>query len=410
MVKQEGIPPSRSSGAYPRGNIRTREVMAGLEAQLNEHYKSSFITQLRIAGGTITVGGLTVQLATTFGFCHGVQRAIDMAYATRRLFPYASIYLLGEIIHNPSVNSRVTALGIRNLLSSETGVQIEDLRPDDIVIIPAFGAEINKMKALEARGCRIVDTTCGDVMSVWKHVRRNVSNSITTIIHGNAQHEETRATISRAHGSAGAHYLVVGGIREADIVCKYIIHGGDDEEFLKSFARAHSPGFQPDLHLRKVGLANQTTMLSSETQQVQSRLRAAIEERDGDLRNFHSFDGICRATQERQDSLRSLLESRQDLLLIIGGYNSSNTSHLVEIGERRVPTYFIEGAECLLTPKAIRHFDRQSRRQVVVQDWLPTGMVTVGVTAGASCPDALIEGTIKRLIELRDVNCEHFLP
>lgn len=379
--------------------------MAALEPEMDEHYQSSFVAEIRHTGGTISNGGTTVRLASVFGFCYGVQRALELAYAARRVFPKETIYLLGEIIHNPAVNSRLAAAGIRNLLSPGEPTRIEDLTPQDVVIVPAFGAEASRMKELETRGCRIVDTTCGDVMSVWKRVRQNAVRGVTTIIHGNVAHEETRATSSRSYGADGGHYLVVAGLTETDAVCAYIAGGGNRAEFLHRFQGAHSPGFDPELHLQVVGVANQTTMLSDETREVQRRLYASLVQRDGDGRNFQHFDGICRATQERQDALRRLVESKPDLILIVGGYNSSNTTHLVAIGESNLPTYFIAGSKCLQSPRSIRHFDLRLQREIVTEGWLPDGDLTVGVTAGASCPESLIEQTIARLFALRGIDC-----
>ncbi len=194
------------------------------------------------------------------------------------------------------------------------------------MILPAFGAETSMIEKIKERGCRVVDTTCGDVMSVWKRVRQNAAEQVTSIIHGKAAHEETRATASRALGKGEGHYLIVFNLEETDAVCNYIIHGGDREAFLKKFEGAISAGFDPDLHLQRIGVANQTTMLRGETEEVQRRLRAAIQQRDGSEANFRFFDTICGATQERQDALMTLLERPLDFLLVIGGYNSSNTT------------------------------------------------------------------------------------
>ncbi|MDQ6808397.1 MAG: 4-hydroxy-3-methylbut-2-enyl diphosphate reductase, partial [Verrucomicrobiota bacterium] len=316
---------------------------------------------------------------------------------------------LGEIIHNPEVNEQISSLGIKNLMGKNKEAEIVDLRPDDVVIVPAFGTEVSTLEQIKERGCQIVDTTCGDVMSVWKRVRKYASESATSIIHGKAEHEETKATSSRALGDGKGHYLVVLTLAETDYVCDYIRHGGNKEEFLEKFRNAHSPGFDPDLHLKTIGVANQTTMLRGETEEVQRRIRQAITDRDGPplaATNFRFFDTICGATQERQDALRELLNVPLDLLLVVGGYNSSNTSHLAEMGEEKLPTYFVRNASRLLSPVEILHYNLHHKEEIVARDWLPSGPIVVGITAGASCPNNLIEETLIRLFELRGISRE----
>jgi len=253
-------------------------------------------------------------------------------------------------------------------------------------------------------------------MSVWKRVRQYASEKVTSIIHGKAWHEETKATSSRALAANGnGHYLVVFSLEETDYVCRYIRQGGDKTEFLEKFKGAHSPGFDPDLHLQAVGVANQTTMLRGETEEVQRRIRQAIADRDGtaqptpNTQNFRVFDTICGATQDRQDALEKLFAEPLDLLIVIGGYNSSNTSHLAEMGEARLPTYFIKNASKMVSDKNIIHFSMQKRAEIETANWFPSGNVTIGVTAGASCPNNLIEETIHRLFELRGVSAKQLL-
>jgi 4-hydroxy-3-methylbut-2-enyl diphosphate reductase len=251
----------------------------------------------------------------------------------------------------------------------------------------------------------MVDTTCGDVMSVWKRVRQNATEEVTSIIHGKASHEETRATASRALGSGNGRYLIVLNLAETDRICEIIRGGGDREKFLCEFSGRFSEGFDPEKHLRRLGVANQTTMLRAETEEVQRRLREAIIERDGDATNFRLFDTICGATQERQDALRDLLESPQyppHLLLVVGGYNSSNTTHLAEMGEEKIPTWFIRNQECMESSERIRHFDLAQKREILSETaWLPEGNLHIAITAGASCPNNLIEEVILRLLVLR---------
>ena len=400
---------SSGTTAREKVNLRTPEVMTQVQEQVESHYRSDIVDKIRRAGGIISVGDVTVRLAKQFGFCYGVERAIDLAYAARKVFKDRRLFIVGEIIHNPEVNEQISSLGIKNLMGKNKEAEIADLRPDDVVIVPAFGTEVSTLQQIKDRGCQIVDTTCGDVMSVWKRVRKYASESATSIIHGKAEHEETKATSSRARGDGKGHYLVVLTLAETDYVCDYIRHGGDKHAFLEKFRNAHSPDFDPDVHLKTVGVANQTTMLRGETEEVQRRIRQAIVDRDGpDLaaKNFRFFDTICGATQERQDALRELLDVQMDLLIVVGGYNSSNTSHLAEMGEEKLPTYFVLNASRLLSTEEILHYDLHERREVVARNWLPQGPVDVGITAGASCPNNLIEETLLRLFELRGIKPE----
>jgi 4-hydroxy-3-methylbut-2-enyl diphosphate reductase len=393
-------------------NLRRPDIMEAVQAEVESHYRSELVDRIRARGHVLSAGGLTVKLAKEFGFCYGVERAIDLAYAARKVFPDQPIYILGEIIHNPEVNDQLREMGIRFLSGKERNANLEDLQQGDVVIIPAFGAEIAIMEKLKARGCRFVDTTCGDVMSVWKRVRQYASESVTSIIHGKAWHEETKATSSRATASGRGHYLVVFTLAETDYVCHYILRGGDKQEFLEKFKGAYSPGFDPDVHLQAIGVANQTTMLRGETEEVQRRLRAAMEQKYGAAnldRHFRFFDTICGATQDRQDALQKLLAQPLDLLLVIGGYNSSNTSHLAEMGEAKLPTYFIKNAAKMVSEQLIKHYSLHEQTEVESCDWLPRGPLTVGVTAGASCPNNLIEDVIRRLFEFRGVSVPELL-
>ncbi len=384
--------------------------MQRVQAEVEEHYRSSVVEKMRDHGGNITIGNTTLKLAQQFGFCYGVERAIDLAYAARKVFPEQDLYLIGEIIHNPEVNRQLREMGIKNLAGNTPDAAIGDLGANDVVIVPAFGAETRIMEQLRDQGCMIVDTTCGDVMSVWKRVRQYARSGLTSIIHGKSGHEETRATASRALGDGDGHYLVVLTLEDTDYVCAYIRDGGDREAFLKRFRGAHSNGFDPDLHLEKVGVANQTTMLKGETEELQRRIAAAVAERDGKLGlegRFMFFDTICGATQERQDALYEMLRSPMDVLVVVGGYNSSNTSHLVEIAQEKLPTFFIRDSRCLRSLEEITHFDLESRAERTTYSqslFDPDHHVVIGITAGASCPNNLIEDTIIRLFELRGID------
>src|SRR5690349_11632702 len=393
-------------------NLRRPDIMEAVQAQVLSHYRSELVERIRANGHVLSADGLlTVKLAKEFGFCYGVERAIDLAYAARKVFPERPIYILGEIIHNPEVNDQIRAMGIKFLSGKEKDADIEDLKKDDVVIIPAFGTEVATRAKLQAKGCQFVDTTCGDVMSVWKRVRQYSKDKVTSIIHGKAWHEETKATSSQT-ASGGGHHLVVFTLAETDYVCSYILNGGNKAEFLEKFKGAYSEGFDPDVHLQAIGVANQTTMLRGETEEVQRRLKNAMIQKYGIgeiEKHFRFFDTICGATQDRQDALEKLLREPMDLLLVIGGYNSSNTSHLAEMGEAKLPTFFIKNAAKMASEKSIVHWNQHLQSEVETKDWLPQGKITVGITAGASCPNNLIEDTIKRLFELRGVSVQELL-
>lgn len=404
--------PPPSSPVKRRVNVRTPEVMERVQAEVNTHYRSPLVDAIRTKGGVIQVGQTVVRLARDFGFCYGVERAIDLAYAARRVFADNRIFLLGEIIHNPEVNRQLDEKGIIRIPIEQHLTQVAKLTPEDVVIVPAFGAETGLMKLIQQRGCSVVDTTCGDVMSVWKRVRSYARDGFTSIIHGKASHEETRATSSRALGDQeNGHYLVILTLSDAEAVCDYIRHGGDRAAFLTRFEGGFSEGFDPDLHLGRIGVANQTTMLKSETEEIQRRLQQAILDRYGPTvgpSNFQVFDTICGATQERQDSLFKLLQQPLDILLVVGGYNSSNTTHLVEIGEQQLPTFFIRTSDCLTALETIVHFDihQKKEKQSYTDKLASKEQVTIGITAGASCPNNLIEDTIYRVFNLRGTSRE----
>jgi len=395
-----------------RVNVRTPDVMERVQAEVAQHYRSEVVDKLRARHEGLTIGNTTIRLTKQFGFCYGVERAIDLAYATRNVFADNDIYLIGEIIHNQEVNRQLADMGVCPLPGDSAVDEIEKLGPDDVVIVPAFGADTPTMEKIKERGCHVIDTTCGDVMSVWKRVRKYAKEGRTSIIHGKSTHEETRATASRAEGKDGqGQYLVVLTLSDCDYVCDYIRSGkGDKTSFMARFVGCHSKDFDPDHHLKRIGVANQTTMLKSETEEMQRRLVLAIKERDEALGesggdNFQVFDTICGATQERQDALFDLLENHLDILLVVGGYNSSNTAHLVEIGEKELPTFFIREARCLRSLEEVLHFDLHQKEEVTTYSEVLLGdePVVVGITAGASCPSNLIEDTILKIFKLRGI-------
>ncbi|MGD9903990.1 MAG: 4-hydroxy-3-methylbut-2-enyl diphosphate reductase [Vicinamibacterales bacterium] len=382
---------------FKKGLDLKREV-AG---ELAENYHSALVAAIKAADYRHTAGRLTLHLAREFGFCYGVDRAVDYAYQARLKFPARRVFLTGEIIHNPHVNDRLRGQGIRFL--SDPGESWAALTADDVVILPAFGVTIEELRRLDAIGCTLVDTTCGSVLNVWKNVRRYADDGYTSVIHGKHWHEETRATASQAVQTAGGHYLVVLDRDEAGAVCDFIAGrpGAPTAAALTArFADASSPGFDPARHLERIGCANQTTMLSSESFAIGEMFRAAIHERDGgDAGRFRAFDTICSATQDRQDAVERMLDEHPlDLMIVIGGYNSSNTCNLARICAARVPTYHIADPDGLLSADAIRHRDVASRTELVATGWLPAeGPVRVGLTSGASTPDNLVEAAIRAL-------------
>ena len=366
---------------------------------LADSYHSALVNTIKEQDYQFTSGRLRVHLAREFGFCYGVDRAVDYAYQARKRFPDRPVLLTGEIIHNPHVNEQLRAQGIRFL--TDPGESIERLTPDDVVILPAFGVTIELLEQLSAQGCTLVDTTCGSVLNVWKNVKRYAQEGFTSVIHGKHWHEETRATASQAL-NAGGHYLVVLDREEANTVCEYIRHGEDRAAFLAQFQHAASPGFDPDRDLGHIGCANQTTMLSTESLEVGEGFRRAMVDRHGEAAmpaRFRAFDTICSATQDRQDAVVALLESRHvDLMLVLGGYNSSNTFNLARICAASVPTYHIADPEGLVSADAIRHKPIDGKLEVTTSGWLPhPGQVSVGLTSGASTPDNLVGAVIQRL-------------
>jgi 4-hydroxy-3-methylbut-2-enyl diphosphate reductase len=368
---------------------------------LAESYHSELIETIKSNDYSYHSGRLELRLAREFGFCYGVDRAVDYAYQTRKRFPDRRVLLTGEIIHNPHVNDELRGQGIRFL--TDPGESIEALTADDVVILPAFGVTTTLLEALVQRECTLVDTTCGSVLNVWKNVKRYAQDGFTSVIHGKHWHEETRATASQAV-HAGGHYLVVLDRAEADLACQFIATGGDSGTLLTRFRNAVSPGFSPERDLRRVGCANQTTMLSTESLAIGTMFQDAMSRRygaEGLSDHFRAFDTICSATQDRQDAVIALLDERlPDLMLVVGGYNSSNTYNLARICTARVPTLHIADATALVSRDEVRHMPLGEKTEAVTQQWLPTGKVAIGLTSGASTPDNIVGAVIRRLDEL----------
>jgi 4-hydroxy-3-methylbut-2-en-1-yl diphosphate reductase len=392
-----------------RKGLDMKEAVAG---ELATAYHSAIVDDVRANDFKFSAGRVTVHLAREFGFCYGVDRAVDYAYQARRRFPDRNVFLTGEIIHNPHVNDRLRTAGIRFL--SDAHESWERLGAADVVILPAFGVTVGDMARLASQGCTLVDTTCGSVLNVWKNVVRYAQDGFTAVIHGKIKHEETRATASQALKYPLGRFLVVLDRAEAEVVCDFVRRGGDREAFLARFGDAISPGFDPDRDLERIGCANQTTMLMSESLEIGEMLRAAVRDRYGDAelpRHFRAFDTICSATQERQDAVIALLDERPlDLMLVVGGYNSSNTCNLARICAERVRTYHIADPECLVSADEVRHRPVGAPSTTISQEattagWFPAdGSVVVGLTAGASTPNNIVGQVLDKLGQFAGVS------
>ena len=385
-----------NSDQYHRKGFGHEAEVSGL---MQSEYQSDLIQQIRNQQGNLQRGDVTIRLAEAFGFCWGVERAVAMAYETRQHFPSEQIWITNEIIHNPSVNQRLREMQVEFIPAINNEKDFSGIQSGDVVILPAFGASVQEMELLSNRGCTIVDTTCPWVSKVWNTVEKHKKNSYSSIIHGKYNHEETVATSSFA-----GTYLIVLNLVQAEYVCDYILNGGDRNEFMAKFNNAHSMGFDPDRDLQQVGIANQTTMLKGETEQIGKLFEHTMLKKYGpaDLnQHFLSFNTICDATQERQDAMFKLVEDQLDLMVVIGGYNSSNTTHLQEIAvERGIPSYHIDSADRIGPGNRVEH--KPLHRDLETQsNWLPDGPITVGITSGASTPDRVVEAVIEQIFAIK---------
>lgn len=379
-----------------------------IKGDLTRDYASQLVDAARQADFELTFPGLTLRIAKEFGFCYGVERAVEYAYETRKQFPDKRLFLTGEIIHNPKVNLRLREMGYEFLdgaYDSTTGW--DDLTADDAVLIPAFGVTTAQLARLKAIGCVLVDTTCGSVLNVWKNVERYAREGFTALIHGKWRHEETQATASRALMYPLGRYVIVLDMAEAEWVAQTIVGQLSGAEMMSRLAAAVSPGFDPDRDLQQIGMANQTTMLSSESMAIAVRVREAMRVRYGTdelATRFRSFDTICSATQERQDAVLEMLANPPDRMIIIGGFNSSNTGHLSEMCAAKIPTYHIEGAEQIIDAERILHLPVGEKQPIESHDWFPAATRSLGITAGASTPDREIGRVLARVLELRQLS------
>lgn len=370
-----------------------------------QQFASPIIEYLKAHDYRAQFGPVDVRLAREFGFCYGVDKSVKIAFETRKSYPDRRIFITAEIIHNEWINQTLRDMGIEFLQSDyiPDGVPISSLTPADVVILPAFGATTPLIEEVNRIGCILVDSTCGSVVHVWKRVEKFAQTGYTSIIHGRWRHEETDATRTRVL-QFGGHYLIVRDIADARYVCDYMLNGGDRAAFLKRFESAVSPGFDPDKHLERVGTANQTTMMSSESLEIMQMFNKVMEQKMGAeaLKDYvRSFNTICRATQDRQDAMFELINQNLDLMIIVGGFNSSNTSHLQEIGTHHCPSFHISGRDCIISADEIVHKPFNRREPIRATGWLPAGPLRIGFTGGASTPDSLIGEVIERVLELK---------
>ncbi len=415
MARQKAIAEMTSEGQkYYRKGFKMRDNIQHL---LDRDYRSEVVDRIRKSGNVFTAGDLTLRLADEFGFCYGVDRAVDYAFQTREKFPDRRIHITGDMIHNASMNERLREMGIEFLSQGFEGCpdeKFDSLGPDDVILLPAFGAPVDWVERLRQRGCIIVDTTCGSVLSVWKRVTRYAQKGFTSIIHGKYYHEETKATASQTHKDGGnGKYLVVRDLKEAGYVVDFILRRMSAGELKRKLGHGMSPYFDPETDLQKIGVANQTTMLMTETMAVGEELRKAMaarysEENLGE--HFELVDTICSATQDRQDALMRLLEHPLDVVIIVGGYNSSNTNNLAIIASERVPKSYHVASGDRIKGSLIRHkppgTPLDPREEVEEEEWLPEGRVRIGLTAGASTPNSQVGLAVERLLEARNLSPE----
>lgn len=366
-----------------------------------------------LSPSSLNLGNIEIRIARHFGFCFGVENAIEIAYRALEENPDKRIFLLSEMIHNPHVNEDLISRGIRFLMRTDgtTLIPFSELKADDIVIVPAFGTTVEMFKDLESRGIQTqtYNTTCPFVEKVWNRSEQLGQKGYTIIIHGRARHEETRATFSHARSSAPS--LVIQDMEEARELGEFIAGNRPAQEFLEHFNGRYSPGFEPEKDLQRIGVVNQTTMLATETHEISEYLKGIMASRfqstePGD-RFADTRDTLCYATSENQQALYALLESGGDVAIIVGGYNSSNTSHLVELCERQLPTFYVKDEGEIKSLEEIQHLNAHKGTVTTTKDWFPQGRIDgqegairVLVSAGASCPDALVDRVVSHLADL----------
>ena len=386
-----------------------------------DFYKSPVISRVKafrqmqdtrkrdLSPSVLDFGPVRFLLARHFGFCFGVENAIEIAYRTLEEHPDQRIFFLNEMIHNPNVNNDLQDRGVQ-FIFDPYGMQLipwDHLEPEDIVVVPAFGTTLEIQEALASRGidAYTYNTTCPFVERVWNRSAKLGDSGFSVVVHGNDTHQETRATFS--HSIRNAPTVVVMNLNEAYILADVIRGTADRDIYLERFGHKCSEGFDPDRHLQRIGIVNQTTMLATETRHIAKVLREALADRYGEANIQKHFadtsDTLCYATNENQNATYVLVEQDADVALVVGGYNSSNTSHIVELCREQMPTYFIKDADEIRSESVIRHFDLATKKAAVATDWLPDNRpLTVALTSGASCPDAIVDAVLLRVLSFFD--------
>ena len=408
-----GVSPGVTEQTYFRKGFGLRKQ---LRPVIDAEFESALVEWIRSNGNRGQFGDVSITLAKEFGFCYGVDRAVDYAYETVHNFPEKQIYLVGEIIHNPYVNQRMTEMGISFIYPDESGTfDFSVITASDVAVMPAFGVTLHDFEALSSIGCILVDTTCGSVLHVWKRVESYAKDGFTAVIHGKDTHEETRATASQVNKYDGGRFIIIRDMNESGLIRDYIAERPDRmsrEDFMTHFEHKASPGFDPDVDLQFIGVANQTTMLATESLAIGWKIHETMVERFGDehtATHFRSFGTICSATQERQDAVDEMMEDPPDVMLVIGGYNSSNTNHLAHLCQQHARTFHVEDASCIdIEAGTIRHKVGLSpdAPQIVDPDWLPDGPFTLGITAGASTPNNKIGEALLRILSSRGIEVD----
>ncbi len=370
----------------------------------HENYEAYSISQIRETGGVWDFGDLKFHFPEHFGFCYGVDKAIDMVFETCERFKDRRIFLTDQLIHNPYINGKLKEKGVRYLKRDPRNLLLcEELEKNDVVVVSAFGTDFRDIQRLKEKGVTIVDSTCGAIINVWKRVEGYAKHGFITVMHGKRNHEETRATVSQAVKEGGA-YILIENKSEAEELATVIRGEMSMDQFLKKYPDAVPAGFSFDNQTCRMGMANQTTMLKGESLEIQGILKQAYRSRFGEEavdQRFKSFDTICGATQDRQDALRNLLKVKLDLVLIVGGFNSSNTTHLAEIAMGELPIYHIESADDLISRDEIRMRDPKNGHVAIAKDWFPRQTSKIGITSGASTPDVVLQTIIQKIREFK---------
>jgi len=404
-----------STGRYVRQPLNDPDSISQMEEHGVGYSRTGLVALMRAQNHVWKQGDVTIYLAESFGYCWGVERAVQMAYETVKAYPGKSLHITNEIIHNPTVNQRMRDMGYSFIETVEGKKDFSAVQKGDVVVLPAFGATVQEMKLLNDREVQIIDTTCPWVSKVWNAVDNQARKAHTSIIHGKWQHEETIATASFA-----GDYVVVKNIEQAQYVCDYILQGGDRNEFLEKFKNAVSASFDPDTMLVRIGLANQTTMLKGETQQIGKMLEKTMMQKYGPESlsdHFMVLDTICDATQERQDAMYKLTGKENvdklDMFIIVGGFNSSNTSHLQEIAENAgIPSFWVDSAARVDVENNKVTWKNFQCELKETSNWIPKDgrPLSIGISSGASTPDAAVENVLNQVFRIRDPDFSGIAP